>query len=41
MRGLALELAGIAPMRPYREALQEFILEDLPAWEAEGGVRPR
>ena len=41
MRGLALELAGVAPMRPYREALEEFILEDLPAWEAEGGVRQR
>ncbi len=34
MRGLALELQGIAPMRPYREALEQFILRDLPAWEA-------
>lgn len=33
MRGLALELAGLAPMRPYREALAEFILDDLPSWE--------
>jgi dTDP-4-dehydrorhamnose reductase len=30
MRGLALELQGIPPMRPYREALEEFILRDLP-----------
>ena len=37
MRGLSLEMQGIAPMRPYREALREFILEDLPAWQREGG----
>jgi dTDP-4-dehydrorhamnose reductase len=36
MRGLALEMQGIAPMRPYREALEEYILSDLPAWEASG-----
>jgi dTDP-4-dehydrorhamnose reductase len=36
MRGLALELAGIPPMRHWREALADFILRDLPA--AEGGV---
>ncbi|MHB8894868.1 MAG: dTDP-4-dehydrorhamnose reductase [Candidatus Geothermincolia bacterium] len=40
MRGLALEIQGIAPMRPYREALEEFILEDLPAWESCGGDAP-
>lgn len=38
MRGLALEMQGIEPMRPYREALEQFILEDLPAWEADGGA---
>ncbi|MBK5092849.1 MAG: dTDP-4-dehydrorhamnose reductase [Actinobacteria bacterium] len=37
MRGLALELAGIPPMRHYREALADFILRDLPAWEQEAG----
>ena len=38
MRGLALELAGVPPMRAYRPALEEFLLEDLPRWEAgEGG----
>jgi dTDP-4-dehydrorhamnose reductase len=33
MRGLATEIQGIAGMRPYREALGDFILRDLPAWE--------
>ena len=37
MRGLALELQGISPMRHYREALADFILRDLPA--AEQGAR--
>lgn len=37
MRGLALELAGIPPMRHYREALADFILRDLPAAEQEAG----
>lgn len=37
MRGLALELSGLEPMRPYREALADFILRDLP--NAEGEVR--
>ncbi|PKQ28945.1 MAG: dTDP-4-dehydrorhamnose reductase [Candidatus Anoxymicrobium japonicum] len=35
MRGLALEMAGMAPMRPYREALEQFILEDIPSFHAE------
>jgi dTDP-4-dehydrorhamnose reductase len=39
MRGLALELQGIPPMRHYREALADFILRDLPAWEREVGSR--
>jgi dTDP-4-dehydrorhamnose reductase len=39
MRGLALEMQGIPPMRPYREALEEFILKDLPAWEEKEGTR--
>ena len=39
MRGLALELAGVPPMRPYRTALEEFLLADLPAWET-GEGRP-
>ena len=39
MRGLAVEMQGLAPMRHYREALAEFILQDLPAWEAQGGQR--
>lgn len=30
MRGLALEMQGIAPMRHYAEALEDFILRDLP-----------
>lgn len=33
MRGLALEMQGIEPMRHHREALEDFILRDLPAWE--------
>lgn len=33
MRGLALEMRGIPAMRHYREALEEFILRDLPDWE--------
>ena len=37
MRGLALELQGIPPMRHYREALADFILRDLPAAEQEAG----
>jgi dTDP-4-dehydrorhamnose reductase len=39
MRGLALEIQGIGAMRPYREALEDFILRDLPAWEAGEGAR--
>ncbi len=39
MRGLAMAMQGLAPMRHYREALEEFILEDLPAWEARGEHR--
>jgi len=40
MRGLALEIAGMEPMRPYREALEQFILEDLPASvEGTGGAQ--
>jgi dTDP-4-dehydrorhamnose reductase len=38
MRGLALEIAGMEPMRGYREALAEFILTDLPAWEESQGA---
>ena len=34
---LGVEMQGLAPMRHYREALAEFILQDLPAWEAQGG----
>lgn len=34
MRGLALQVQGFEPMRHYREALEDFILRDLPAWEA-------
>ena len=34
MRGLALQMQGISPMRLYRQALEDFILRDLPAWEA-------
>ena len=34
MRGLALEMQGMEPLRHYREALRDFILTDLPAWEA-------
>lgn len=30
MRGLALEMQGITPMRNYAEALEDFILRDLP-----------
>ena len=37
MRGLALEIAGIEPMRGYREALEDFILRDLPEHEQSGG----
>jgi len=37
MRGLALEIAGIEPMRGYREALEDFILRDLPSSENAGG----
>ena len=37
MRGLALEIAGIEPMRGYREALEDFILRDLPSSEKTGG----
>ena len=37
MRGLALTLQGIAPMRHYREALADFISRDLPAAEETGG----
>ena len=33
MRGLALEMQGIEPMRHYREAVEEFIRRDLPDWE--------
>jgi len=33
MRGLALEIQGIEPMRHYREAVEEFIRRDLPDWE--------
>jgi dTDP-4-dehydrorhamnose reductase len=39
MRGLALELQGMSPMRPYREALEEFITRDLPALEEWEGAR--
>jgi dTDP-4-dehydrorhamnose reductase len=38
MRGLALEIAGIEPMRDYKEALREFILSDLPEWEESQGA---
>lgn len=38
MRGLALEIQGVAPMRPYREALEDFISRDLPEWEAGEGA---
>lgn len=31
MRSLALEMQGIEVMRPYREALEEFMLADLPS----------
>lgn len=34
LRGLSLEMQGFERMRPYREALEDFILRDLPAWEA-------
>ncbi len=30
LRGLALELAGLEPMRPFAEALEEFVVFDLP-----------
>lgn len=33
MRGLALQMQGMAPMRHYREALEDFILRDLPSRE--------
>ncbi|MDD5447672.1 MAG: dTDP-4-dehydrorhamnose reductase [Actinomycetota bacterium] len=33
MRSVVLEMQGIEPMRPYREALEDFILRDLPEWE--------
>lgn len=33
MKSVALEMQGIEPMRPYREALKDFILRDLPEWE--------
>jgi dTDP-4-dehydrorhamnose reductase len=39
MRGLAIRMQGIEPLRDYREALRQFILEDLPAWEARGTAR--
>ncbi|MBU4239936.1 MAG: dTDP-4-dehydrorhamnose reductase [Actinobacteria bacterium] len=39
MRGLALEMQGIEPMRHYREATEEFIRRDLPAWEEREGQR--
>lgn len=39
MRGLALEMQGIEPMRHYHEAVEDFLLRDLPAWEA-GEVEP-
>lgn len=37
MRGLALELQGIEPMRDYRQALEDFIVRDLPEWESRAG----
>lgn len=33
MRGLNLEIQKISPMRAYREALEDYILRDLPSWE--------
>ena len=30
LRGISLEMQGMAPLRHYREALEEFILKDLP-----------
>jgi len=38
MRGMALEIVGLEPMRPYREALEDFILRDLPEHEQSGGT---
>jgi dTDP-4-dehydrorhamnose reductase len=38
MRGLALQMQGMEPLRDYREALRQFVLEDLPAWEARGAA---
>jgi dTDP-4-dehydrorhamnose reductase len=37
MRGLALELQGIEPMRDYHEALDDFIKRDLPDWDSKQG----
>lgn len=39
MRGLALEMQGMEPMRHYREATEEFILRDLPGREDREGPR--
>lgn len=34
MSSCSLEQCGILPLRPYREALEEFLLRDLPEYEA-------
>lgn len=33
MRSIALEMQGIKPLRDYRDALRDFILNDLPSYE--------
>ncbi len=41
MRGLALEMEDVVPMRAWREALEDFILRDLPEWETRtAGEKP-
>ncbi len=39
MRGLALELRGLEPMRPYAEALEDFLMRDLPSVESAEAAR--